>query len=91
MIVSQSWLDSLPDDLRKILVDECRKAGNELTQALIEETVKDRQVMIDHGVTILSPSDLDIKAFKQAGNETYEKLGLTEVRSKIYQDIGKSL
>ena len=41
------------------------------------------------GVTIIESSEIDMEAFRQAGETAYEALKLTDVRDTIYQQLGK--
>lgn len=90
MIVSQEWLGSLPEEYQKIVIDECNKAGMEETLALAEQTAESRQAMIDAGMTVVTPEELDMDAFKAASAAAYDNLGLAEVRKSVYTDIGKN-
>ncbi len=89
MIVSQSWMDSLPEEYQKIFVDECNKFGEELTNALAEQTASSKQAMIDSGITVIGPDELDMEAFKANSQKAYDALNLSEVRKAVYNDIGK--
>ena len=42
------------------------------------------------GMIIVPESEIDMEAFKAAGEAAYEKLGLTEVRDQIYKELGKT-
>lgn len=89
MIISKDWMESLPEEYQKIVIDECNAAGMEETMELAEQTAGSRQAMIDAGMTVITADELDMEAFKEASAKAYENLGLTEVREAIYNDIGK--
>jgi TRAP-type C4-dicarboxylate transport system substrate-binding protein len=89
MVVSKAWLDKLPEEYRKILIDECNKAGLGASAALAEQTAQSRQAMIDAGITVIGRSQLDIPAFIENSGSAYTALGLSEVRAQVYADIGK--
>jgi len=86
-VVSAKWLNSLPAEYQKILVEECDKAGVE-TSIFMEKEVEDlKKLLASKGMTIVT--DCDIAAFKKAGDAAYTKLNLTKVRDDIYKELGK--
>lgn len=89
MIVSKDWLNTLPEDYQKILVDECNTAGKEASEALEAQTAESKQTMVDNGITVVPQSDLDMEAFKINSEKAYEILKLQEVRDAVYKDIKK--
>ncbi len=87
-VCSAEWFNSLPEEYQKILVEECDKAGIEVSkqmEANVENIKKDLEAA---GMTI--NSDPDIEAFKAAGEKAYEVLNLTEVKKAIWEEIGKN-
>ena len=86
-IVSSEWFNGLPEDIQTALVEECRAAGQE-TSAVVEEAVQEaKQQLIDAGMTVVE--DVDIDAFREAGQAAYEALGLTEEKEQVQSEIGK--
>lgn len=73
-IVNKSWLDSLPEELRTIF-DECmeeyvakaRMMEKEADQAVIKKLEK------DEGVKVRQYSEAELKPFKEAAREMFEK------------------
>lgn len=45
--------------------------------------------MIDSGITVIGPDELDMEAFKANSQKAYDALNLSEVRKAVYNDIGK--
>jgi tripartite ATP-independent transporter DctP family solute receptor len=89
-VVSSKWFNALPADYQKILEEECNKAGLEVSRAYLEDIdVKSRKALQDRGVTVVPASEIDMAAFRAAGNAAYEKLGLTATRDRVYQQLGK--
>lgn len=87
-VCSAKWFNSLPEDYQKILVEECDKAGMEVSkkmEANVENIKKDLKA---EGMII--NTDPDIEAFKAAGEKAYEVLNLTEVKKAIWKEIGKT-
>lgn len=86
-VVSEAWFQSLPEEYRTILVEECRAAGREVSQVLAEQAESDKQALVDAGMTVVE--DPDLEAFRQAGDAAYEALGLTEARQAVYDQLGR--
>lgn len=86
-VVSAEWFNSLPEDYQQILVEECDKAGMEVSkqmEANIESIKKD---LVANGMTLNEDPDKD--AFREAGEAAYVKLNLQDVKAKIWEEIGK--
>lgn len=87
-VVSIDWFNSLPADYQAILVEEADKAGMATSQVMQDNIAKIKEDLKAQGMTINETPD--VAAFKAAGEAAYEKLGLTEVKAKIWSEIGKS-
>ena len=86
-VVSAEWFNSLPEDYQKILMEECDKAGMETSKEMEANIDNIKADLKAKGMTI--NEDPDIAAFKKAGEKAYEVLKLTEVKQKIWEEIGK--
>lgn len=86
-VVSAEWFNSLPEEYQKILVEECDKAGLE-TSRVMEGKIPDIKKELEAQGMIIN-TDPDKDAFRTAGEAAYEVLGLTEVKEKIWSEIGK--
>lgn len=86
-VISKKFFDSLPPEYQKILVEECDKAGLETSREMEKEVETLRQQLSQKGMTIVK--DVDIAAFKKAGEGAYKTLKLTEVRDQLYKEMGK--
>lgn len=86
-VVSADWFNSLPEEYQQILIEECDKAGMEVSKEMeanieaIKEDLKAKGMIINE--------DPDVDAFRIAGQKAYEVLDLTEVKDKIWEEIGK--
>ena len=86
-VISSTFFDSLPPDYQTALVEECKTAGKE-TSALIQQ--KEQEVKADlvkRGMTIVE--DVDLAAFRKAGEKAYEVLGITDAKKMVTADMGK--
>lgn len=86
-VVSAEWFNNLPEEYQQILMEECDKAGLEASQTM-ESMIPEIKANLEEQGMIIN-SDPDVEAFKAAGNAAYEKLGLTEVKDKVWSEIGK--
>ncbi len=85
-VVSAQWFNKLPHDYQVALTEECRRAGQETSKEIEEATDKARATLKDKGMKIVD--DVDIAAFRKAGQKAYEVLGLTEAKAKVWKDVG---
>jgi tripartite ATP-independent transporter DctP family solute receptor len=89
-VISIKWFNSLPVNYQKILEEECDKAGLEVSRNYLDvldpENMKNLQAK---GVTIVKESEIDMAAFRAAGEKAYQKLNLAAARDKVYQELGK--
>lgn len=89
-VISSKWFNSLPPAYQKILQEECDKAGLEVSRNYLDVLdVQNLQNLKDKGVTIIPASEIDLAAFKAAGEKAYQKLNLVAARDKIYKELGK--
>ena len=86
-VISKKFFDSLPPEYQKILIEECDKAGLETSRAMEKEVETLRQELSKKGMAIVK--DVDMAAFRKAGEGAYKVLKLTEVRDNLYKEMGK--
>lgn len=86
-VVSSEWFDGLPGDYQTALVEECRKAGQETSEIMEQASEESKATLKDRGMTIVE--DVDLEAFRTAGEKAYETLGLVEAKNKVQAEIGK--
>ncbi|MFC6489208.1 C4-dicarboxylate TRAP transporter substrate-binding protein [Nitratireductor sp. GCM10026969] len=85
-VVSSQWFDSLPEDYQTALVEECRTAGQETSEVIRQASEEAKAQLAESGMTIIE--DVDLEAFRQAGEKAYEALDLVEAKNKVQQEIG---
>jgi TRAP-type transport system periplasmic protein len=87
-VISAKWFNTLPPNYQKILVEECDKAGIETSKLIMEKLEKDVKAdLIKRGMIVVE--DVNIPAFKKAGDKAYEVLKIADVKNKIFKEIGK--
>jgi TRAP-type C4-dicarboxylate transport system substrate-binding protein len=90
-VVSAEWFNKLPKEYQNLLIEECNKAGLEVSETLQKNAEADKQFLISKGMTYIPYKDMDIAAFKKSGQTVYESMQLTSVRDTIYNEIGKTV
>ena len=89
-VISSKWFNALPEEYPVILEEECNKAGLEVSRQYLEEIDPESlNTLMEQGMQYVPSSDIDMEAFKKAGEAAYEKLGLIEARDQIYGELGK--
>ena len=87
-VISSKWFNALPADYQKILVEECEKAGIETSKLIMDKLEKEVKAdLIKRGMIVVD--NVDIAAFKNAGEKAYEVLKIADVKKKIFGEIGK--
>lgn len=86
-VVSSKWFDTLPKDYQAALVEECDKAGEDTSKEIQRLEGEVRQQLKGRGMTVVQ--DVDLAAFRKAGEKAYEVLKLTEVKNAVHKEIGK--
>ncbi|MCL2055508.1 MAG: C4-dicarboxylate TRAP transporter substrate-binding protein [Oscillospiraceae bacterium] len=86
VVVGEKWFKNLPEEYQGILVDECIAAAAE--NARYVEGVSDdyEQRLIDNGMEVI---EVDMEAFRLASEKAYERLGFSELRTRLYEEIQK--
>src|SRR4030042_1184816 len=86
--ISAKWFNSLPPDYQQILVEECDKAGIATSKLIMEKLEKQVKAdLIKRGMIVVD--NVDIPAFKKAGEKAYEVLKIADVKQEIFKEIGK--
>ncbi len=89
LVAGTDWFNKLPREYQTMLIDEANKAGLEVSEQLQKNADADRQFMIDKGMTYIPYKEMDIQAFKKAGQSAYDSMKLDAVREAIYAELGK--
>ncbi len=87
--ISAKWFNSLPADYQKILVEECEKAGIETSKLILEKLEKEVKADLTTKRGMIVVDNVDIAAFKKAGEKAYEVLKIADVKDKVFKEIGK--
>lgn len=86
-VVGTQFFNRLPGELQTALVEECQKAGRETSEKILASEAQVRQTLRERGMTLVT--DVDLPAFRRAGERAYQTLNLLEVRDAVHREIGK--
>ena len=86
-VVSARWFNSLPKDYQQILVEECDKAGEATSRKIFELEAQVEKDLRGRGMTIVE--NVDLAAFRKAGEKAYEVLKIKDAKDQVYKEIGK--
>ncbi len=86
-VVSADWFAKLPSEFQTALVEECRAAGRETSQKISASADTIKADLQKRGMQVVS--DIDLAAFKKAGEAAYSKLGILEARNAVRAELGK--
>jgi tripartite ATP-independent transporter DctP family solute receptor len=87
-VTSAAFFNSLPADYQAALIEECRKAGRETSEKILASEQAVKQQLKQRGMTIVE--DVDLAAFRAAGEKAYQALGIVDQKNAIYREIGKN-
>ncbi|WP_281889839.1 C4-dicarboxylate TRAP transporter substrate-binding protein [Paenibacillus sp. YYML68] len=85
-IVSADFFNSLPADYQQILMEESDKAAIETSKKIEQITGESKKKLIENGMKIV---EVDMNAYKAAGEKAYEVLKLNDIRQQLYTEMGK--
>jgi tripartite ATP-independent transporter DctP family solute receptor len=86
-VVSAKWFDGLPKEYQQVLLEECDKAGEATSKRIFKLEDEVEQQLKKRGMTIVQ--DVDLGAFRKAGEKAYEALNIKAAKDAVYKEIGK--
>ena len=86
-VISAKFFAGLPADARTALVEECEKAGEATSKEIFRLEGEVKQQLKGRGMTIVE--DVDLAAFRKAGDQAYEALKIGEAKDTVLREIGK--
>lgn len=86
-VVSAKWFDTLPKEYQAALVEECDKAGEATSKQIFKLEAEVEQQLRGRGMTIVK--DVDLAAFRKAGDKAYEVLKIQDAKNAVHKEIGK--
>jgi tripartite ATP-independent transporter DctP family solute receptor len=86
-VVSARWFNGLPKNVQQVLVEEADKAGEATSRRIFKLEDEVEQQLKKRGMTIVE--DVDLAAFRKAGDKAYEVLNIKAAKDAVYKEIGK--
>lgn len=86
IVCSNSWFERLPEEYQNAIMEEAAAVAETTSKKILVLSDDYEQKMLDAGMERV---EVDIDAFKKSGESVYAKLGYTELRDRIYKQIGK--
>ncbi|MBY6027855.1 C4-dicarboxylate TRAP transporter substrate-binding protein [Halomonas denitrificans] len=80
LLVSERWYQELPDELRTMLDEELKKAGDEATQMTVDAQADVRKEMEEAGVEF---AEVDTERFSSQMQAVYDDMGWTDLREQL--------
>jgi TRAP-type transport system periplasmic protein len=87
-VVSAKWFDGLPKEYQAALIEECDRAGEETSKEIFRLEAEVEQQLKGRGMTIVK--DVDLAAFRKAGDKAYEVLKIIDAKNAVHKEIGKN-
>ena len=86
-VVSAKWFEGLPREYQAALVEEADKAGEATSKRIFKLEAEVEQQLKKRGMTIVK--DVDLQAFRKAGDKAYEALNISDAKNAVHREIGK--
>jgi TRAP-type C4-dicarboxylate transport system substrate-binding protein len=86
-VVGSKWFDTLPREYQAALTEECDRAGEATSRAILRSEAEVKKQLQARGM-VVAP-DVDLAAFRRAGEKAYEQLKLVDVKNAVHREIGK--
>lgn len=86
-VVGAKWFDSLPKDFQTALLEEADKAGEATSREIFRLEAEVEKQLVGRGMTIVK--DVDLAAFRKAGDKAYEALKILDAKNALHKEIGK--
>lgn len=80
LATSEQWWSSLPEDIRTIIDEELKAAGDEATRMTADKLAEVQAMMEEAGVAF---NEVDLAPFREATAKVYEEVGLVEARKAL--------
>ena len=86
-VVSSQWFDTLPAEFQTALVEECKAAGRATSEKIAADAEAIKADLQTKGMEVVT--DIDMDAFRKAGDKAYEVLGITDAKNAVHKEMGK--
>ena len=79
--------NKISPDHQKILLETCRHRMNELKTTIRKENQEAIQVMVKHGVKIITPTPAQVADFKKVSDQAMQRLEGKSFSKKIRDEV----
>ena len=86
-VVSAKWFACCRRSTSALLTEECDKAGEATSKQIFKLEAEVEQDLKKRGMTIVK--DVDLAAFRKAGDQAYEVLNILDAKNQVHKEIGK--
>ena len=86
-VISAAYFNSMPAEYQTALVEECQKAGEETSQRIVKLEAEVKEALKGRGMIVVE--DVDLAAFRKAGDKAYEVLKIMDAKNTVHKEIGK--
>ncbi len=86
LVTSEQWWEKLPEDVRTIIDEELKAAGEEATRMTEDKLAEVQTMMEKAGVSF---NEVDLAPFREATAKVYEEVGLVEARKALQPYLPK--
>lgn len=86
MLVSDAWLQSLPEDLRAIVTEESKRWGASALKANVDGAAK---IFADISSTGVKVSEIDTAPFREAVKPVWDKMELTALVAEVRKSLAQ--
>ena len=87
LVIQKKVFNKISPDHQKILLETCRRRLNELKTTIRQENQEAIQVMVKHGVKIITPTPAQVADFKKVSDQAMQRLEGKSFSKKIRDEV----
>jgi TRAP-type C4-dicarboxylate transport system substrate-binding protein len=87
LVMQKKVFNKISPDHQKILLETCRRRMNELKTTVRKENREAIQVMVKHGVKIITPTAAQVDDFKKVSDQAMQRLEGKSFSKKIRDEV----
>ena len=87
LVIQKKMFNKISPDHQKILLETCRRRLNELKTTIRQENQEAIQVMVKHGVKIITPTPAQVADFKKVSDQAMQRLEGKSFSKKIREEV----
>jgi len=87
LVIQKKMFNKISPDHQKILLETCRRRLNELKTTIRQENQEAIQVMVKHGVKIITSTPAQVADFKKVSDQAMQRLEGKSFSKKIREEV----